>query len=123
MIEWEPISEPALLARIAQCQARMSESEGRLWEAVRIRLEKWHQHPYGDQGGGFWVVGLIGTTVIWYNDIEEGFNRSGFSTFGTIDDYWCNHDELEITLQYLMNALNRGHDMVRLARKLREAKR
>lgn len=101
----------------------MSEAEVRLWEVVRIRPEKWQQHPYGDQGGGFWVVGLIGSTVIWYNDIEEGFNRSGFSTFGTIDDYWCNQDELEITLQYLMNALNRGHDMVRLVRKLREAKR
>ena len=123
MIEWEPISEPALLARLSQCQARMSEAEVRLWEAVRIGPEKWQQHPYGDQGGGFWVVGLIGSTVIWYNDIEEGFNRSGFSTFGTIDDYWCNQDELEITLQYLMSALNRGHDMVRLVRKSREAKR
>ena len=123
MIEWEPISEPALLARLSQCQARMSEAEVRLWEAVRIGPEKWQQHPYGDQGGGFWVVGLIGSTVIWYNDIEEGFNRSGFSTFGTIDDYWCNQDELEITLQYLMSALNRGHDMVRLVRKSRDAKR
>jgi hypothetical protein len=123
MIDREPISESALQARIAQCQARMSEAQTRLWEAVRMRPEKWQQHPYGDQGGGFWVVGLIGGTVIWYNDIEEGFNRSRFSTFGIIDDYWCNHDELETTLQYLMTALNRGHDMVRLVRNLRGAKR
>jgi len=44
-------------------------------------------------------------TVNWYNDIEEGFNRSGYSTYGTIDDYWCNQDELELTAQYLMNAI------------------
>ena len=117
MIEFEPVTETALLARIAQCQARMSEAELRLWEAVRIQPQKWQQHPYGDQGGGFWAVGLIGATVIWYNDIEDGFNRSRFSTFGTIDDYWRNQDELETTIDYLLNVLSRGHDIVRLARK------
>jgi hypothetical protein len=123
MIEWEPVSEPVLLARIAQCRARMNQAEARLWEAIRIQPEKWQQHPYGDQGGGFWVVGIIGSTVIWYNDIEDGFNRSRFSTFGTIDDYWCNQDELERTVQYLMNALNQGHDILRLVRKPTWAKR
>ncbi len=50
MIEWEPVSEAALLARIAQCQARMSQAELRLWEAIRIQPEKWQQIPYGDRG-------------------------------------------------------------------------
>ena len=35
----------------------------------------------------------------------------------TIDDYWCNQDELELTVQYLMNALAQGADLVRLAKK------
>ena len=122
MVEWEPISEPALLRRIAQCQARMSQEEVRLWEAIRIQPEKWQQHPYGIEGGGFWVVGIIGSTVIWYNDLEDGFNRSRFSKFGTIDDYWCNQDELERTVQYLMNALRQGHDILRLVRKPTRAK-
>lgn len=87
-----------------------------LWEAIRIAPQKWQQNPYGDQSGGFWVVGLIGQTVVWYNDIEDGFNRSRFSTFGTIDDYWCNQDELEVTLQYLLSALEQGSDLVRLMR-------
>ena len=60
---------------------------------------------------------------IWYNDLEDGFNRSRFSEFGTIDDYWCNHDELDLTVQYLMNALRQGHDILRLVRKPKEAKR
>ena len=117
MVEWEPISEAALLARISQCQTRMNQAELRLWEAIRIPPEKWQQEPYGTAGGGFWVVGIIGFTVIWYNDIEDGFNRSRYSAFGKIDDYWCNEDELERTIQYLMNALNQGHDMVRLVQK------
>ena len=115
MVDWEPISESALLGRIAQCRTRMNQAEFRLWDAIQIPPEKWQQEPYGTAGGGFWVVGIIGFTVIWYNDIEDGFNRSRYSAFGKIDDYWCNEDELERTIQYLMNALNQGHDMVRLA--------
>lgn len=111
MIEWVPISEDQLIDRISQGCAAMSEASRRLWDAVRIKPEKWQQHPYGDEGGGFWVVALVGRTVIWYNDIEDGFNRSVYSKYGTIDDYWCNQDELNITIQYLANALEGGKDL------------
>jgi len=116
MVEWKPISELALRSRVVQGEARMSPSQMRLWQAVRIEPEKWQQHPYGDAGAGFWVVAIVGRTVIWYNDIEEGFNRSGYSTYGSIDDYWCNQDELELTLQYLMSAIEQSADLVRLKR-------
>jgi len=117
MLEWEPITEIALRARVAQGETRMSQVQRRLWETVRIEPEKWQQHPYGDQGEGFWVVALVGRTVIWYNDVEEGFNRSRYSAYGAIDDYWCNQDELELTVQYLMNALEQGSDLVRLVKR------
>ena len=114
MIEWEPISIDVLRARIDQGCARMTPAQLRLWEAIRIEPEKWQQHPYGDQGKGFWAVGLIGRTVVWFNDIEDGFNRSRFTEYGTIEQYWCNHDELEISVQYILNALERGSDLMRL---------
>ena len=114
MVEWEPITEAALRARVAQGQARMSQPQLRLWETIRVEPEKWQQHPFGDSGGGFWVVAIVGRTVIWYNDIEDGFNRSGYVAYGMIDDYWCNQDELELTVEYLMSALERGADLVRL---------
>ena len=123
MVEWKPIHEAALRARVAQGQARMTPSQLRLWHAIRIQPEKWQQHPYGDNGAGFWAVVLIGPTVIWYNDIEDGFNRSGYSAYGTIDDYLCNQDELEITIRYLMTALEQGTDLVRLARKPAKVRR
>lgn len=116
MTEWGPISVSALRDRIAQGEARMDPTQRRLWEAVRIAPEKWQQHPYGDAGKGFWVVAIVGQTVIWYNDIEDGFNRSRYSTHGTIDDYLCNQDELELTVQYLLNALERGADLIRLVK-------
>jgi len=120
MVDWEPISRDALLARIGQGEARMTEEQRRLWNAIRVEPEKWQQRPYGDAGGGFWVVGLIGRTVIWFNDIEDGFNRSRYSAHGVIDDYWRNDDELEITLQYLANALNGGHDLLQIWAPLRK---
>jgi len=117
VIEWKSISETALRARIAQGEARMSPSQLRLWEAIRIGPEKWQQHPYGDAGGGFWVIALVGPTVIWYNDVEEGFNRSRYSAYGRIDDYWCNDDELELTIEYLMTSIEKGTDLVRMRKK------
>ena len=117
MAEWRPIIESSLRARVAQGVARMSPAQLRLWEAIRIEPEKWQQHPYGDAGDGFWAVALIGRTVIWYNDLEEGFNRSGYSSYGQIDDYWCNQDELELTIAYLMTSLERGTDLVRIRNK------
>ena len=114
MIEWKPIAEAALLARVSQAEARMTPAQRRLWEAVRLPPEKWQQDPYGNAGAGFWVVGLIGGTVIWYNDIEDGFNRSRYSAYGQIEDYWCNQDELEVTIGYLMNSLKNGTDLVRM---------
>jgi len=114
MVEWKPIPEAALRNRVAQGEARMSLSHLRLWQVLRIEPEKWQQHPYGDSGGGFWVVAIVGRTVIWYNDLEDGFNRSRYSTYGTIDDYWCNQDELDLTMQYLISAIEQSADLVRL---------
>ena len=100
----------------------MSPEQLRLWRAMRIEPEKWKQRPYGDQGNGFWVVGLIGRTVIWYNDIEEGFNRSEFAKYGTIKDYWRNDDELEVTVQYILNAMSQGSDLVKMTTDLPKGK-
>lgn len=94
----------------------MPDRTRRLWNAILVEPEKWQQHPYGDAGGGFWVVALMGRTVIWYNDIEEGFNRSVYSEYGVIDDYWCNQDELNVTLEYLANALVSGRDLALITR-------
>jgi len=112
--QWQPISEDALRKRVAQGVSRMTPAQLRLWNAIRIEPQKWKQEPFGRDGEGFWVVGLVGQSVIWYNDLEEGFNRSRYESFGIIVDYWCNHDELELTVSYLMNALERGPDLVLL---------
>jgi hypothetical protein len=117
MLDWEPITKEALRKRIYQGEARMRPEELRLWKVIQVEPTNWRQNPYGDQGGGFWVVAIVGSTVVWYNDLEDGFNRSRYASFGTIEDYWCNQDELEVTLQYLMNAIELGSDLALLRTK------
>ena len=102
------MSDQVIRDAIHAAWERMTAAQRRLWEALRIDPEKWQQHPWGDAGGGFWVVGLIGRTVIWYNDIEGGFNRSRYSQYGEIGAYWCNEDELEGTVQHLLNEIETG---------------
>jgi hypothetical protein len=80
-----------------------------MWETIRISPEKWQQHQFGDQGGGFWVVAILGGTVVWYNDIEGGFNRSRFTRYGEIDEYWGTGFELEQAIQNILNEINEGY--------------
>ena len=68
MIEWQPISEADLFGRIERGYAQMPIAHQRLWNAIRIEPRKWHQHPYGDDGGGFWSLAsldgpLSGSTI------------------------------------------------------------
>ncbi|MEY4484271.1 MAG: hypothetical protein RL693_1723 [Verrucomicrobiota bacterium] len=105
MSSWTPISEAEIRTLLDTACDRMSVPQRQLWEAIRIAPTKWEQHPYGTLGGGFWVVGLYGHKVIWFNDIEEGFNRSRWSILGTLDEYWCNQDQLEWTIQNVLNEI------------------
>jgi hypothetical protein len=114
MTDWKPISQEALRKRVEQGVVRMDPSQLQLWRAIEIEPVKWTQHPYGDEGEGFWVVAIIGNVVVWYNDREDGFNRSVYSTFGEIEDYMCNSDELEITVDYIANAIRSGQDIAKM---------
>ena len=82
MTAWQPISKAALLSRVAQGTARMTDRQRRLWHAVAIEPAKW--------------------------------DRPSYSEFGGIDEYFCNHDELDVALQYLESVLQGGADLVKI---------
>lgn len=102
---WSPMTEEEIWSVLNSALESMSLPQRRLWDSIRIIPEKWQQHPYGDKGGGFWAVAIIGRVVVWYNDIEEGFNRSKYTTYGEIDEYYCDQDELEWTIQHILNEI------------------
>jgi|688.fasta_scaffold404153_2 hypothetical protein len=114
-MSWKPIAEIELWDLINAAESRMTPPQSRLWDAIRISPEKWQQQPYGTEGGGFWVVGILGTLVVWCNDIEDGFNCSKYSAFGLIEDYWCNQDLLECTIQALLGHIVSGHALYAFA--------
>jgi hypothetical protein len=88
---------------------RMTVPQARLWDVIRISPEKWTQRPHGVTSGGFWAVALLGSSVVWYNDLENGFNRSRFVRYGEILEFGCNQDNLEVALQWILNELRDGY--------------
>jgi hypothetical protein len=119
---WEPISEEELFKLIQSDEVEMASMVDdpeihHFWQAVKIRPEKWSLPEWGDEGGGFWVVGIIGQFCIYFNDIEEGFNVSRYSEFGRIDDYYCSQAELKFCILWLWQDLMK----VRLASSLASA--
>jgi hypothetical protein len=105
---WQPIELDDLLETIRDSQVAMEPATRHLWDLIRIDPVKWQQHPWGDEGGGFWVVALFGRRVLWYNDIEHGFNISKYTSPGVIAEYCCNQDDLGDALWALQTELEAG---------------
>jgi len=100
---WNPISLNELSEIISFTESDIEDHLKTFWELIRIEPEKWKEKDYGEEGGGFWVVAICGKKVVWYNDIEEGFNISIYHTYGEIQDYFCYQYELNHVVWQLYN--------------------
>jgi hypothetical protein len=109
-MDWKPITEAELHDKIFAAEGRMNPQVFRLWDAIKIPPEKWSEETYGEDGGGFWVVAVIGRKAVWYNDIEDGFNCSCYDVPGRLAEYLCNQDELEQAVQKLLSLIETGED-------------
>lgn len=105
---WTPITVEEIFDIIHSTENDLHGDLLNFWDLIKIDPEKWTEEEYGKEGGGFWVVGLIGRKVIYYNDIEEGFNISDYTVYGTIDEYICNQDDLHIAILNLYNLITFG---------------
>jgi len=99
------VSREQLMTEMASALERADDAVREAWERIRIEPEKWQCSPWGDASGGFWVVAERPGSVVWYNDIEGGFNTSRFTNRGVIDEYWCNQTEFSEFLRTLPEAL------------------
>jgi hypothetical protein len=104
-MDWTPLSRADLDEMIASGLQAMDDAVQVAWRSMRIEPEKWQCSPWGDKGGGFWVVAETDGHVVWYNDIEDGFNVSRFTTRGIIAEYACNQTSFEQFLLGLPVAL------------------
>ncbi len=98
---WPPISLFELEINIQRGELELEGELLNFWNLIKIEPQKWQEKEYGEEGGGFWVVAILGNKVIYYNDIEEGFNISPFETYGHIKEYWCQQSELNETIEGL----------------------
>lgn len=100
-MKWKPLTRNEIDNLLAEGLERADDAVRAAWEQIRIEPQKWRCSPWGDAGGGFWAVATSGGQVIWYNDIEDGFNTSRYSTYGEIDEYQCNQDTIDHVLARL----------------------
>ena len=102
-MNWGPISREDLDELVANQLGAATPDERALFARMAVPPTKWRLSPWGDLGGGFWVLAVMEDRVLWYNDIEDGFNVSRFAVPGTIPatEYWCNQDELRWALPAL----------------------
>ena len=93
---WRPVSKEKIIRDIEYCEIIFYTNPAclKFWNLIKVPLQKWSEKTLGEQGGGFWVVALAGNSVIYYNDIEEGYNLSAFTRFGEIDEYIAGQSEL-----------------------------
>ena len=91
--------ESMLSRDLADC----SEEQRAFFARASVAPTKWRLSPWGDEGGGFWVVAVHGSRALWFNDIEYGFNVSEFEIRGEIpgDEYWCNQESLRWAIPML----------------------
>ena len=78
------------------------------WMTIKTEPMKWLGRPPESEVEEFWIVGILGRHVIYYNDIEEGFNVSPYSTFGEILEYRSNQSELHELIAGLYESICQG---------------
>lgn len=112
MREWKPISLSELYEEIQKTETDLNEELSNFWQLIKIDPTKWIEKEYGNEGGGFWVVAICGTKIIWYNDIEDGFNISNYKTYGQIEGYYCNQEEISWAVTRLFDLVKFGGEII-----------
>jgi len=105
---WSPVEKSWIENDIENQYWLLDEAEQNFWNLIKISPQKWQLSPTGDLGGGFFVVAIFGNQVLYFNDIEDGYNISAFSEFGVISDYFCNQNELHHSINYLYSLVQSG---------------
>lgn len=83
---------------ILETENKLSEDLKAIWNEIKITPYRWNEETTNRD---YWAVAIIDDEVIWYNDVEDGFNMSKFSIEGTIGEYWTDQCSLDDLLWHL----------------------
>ncbi len=92
--QWAPMSSDAFAILLGEELAACSPEERLLFEQSKITVER---RPFAKPTylADAFVIAAHRDEVIYYNDIEGGFNTSPVNRNGAIVEYWCNQDTLQ----------------------------
>jgi hypothetical protein len=105
---WTPISLTELEEWISRGESKLEGELLKFWNLIKIAPQKWQEKEYRDEVGEFWVVAVFGNAVVFYNDIEDGFNISPYTAYGQISKYACEQSELDWIVERLYNSLKQN---------------
>lgn len=91
----------ALEALLKSEKEKFSNDINELWDNIKIEPELWKLNDLTKELKSFWVVAIINNEIIWFNEIEKGFNISEFKEYGTIETYYNDEFTLENLLWHI----------------------
>ena len=95
---WEPNSFNDISKKLEESVKVLDVGLLAFWNLIKIVPEKWESKHFEKESISFWVIAIFGKCVIYFNDIEGGFNISTFERYGEIKNYLCEEFDLNQVL-------------------------
>ncbi len=97
MDDWQPATIENIKLIVATGLSACDAEQRAAFERYRVEPFRAPIVRYGETGTVV-VVARNGNEVMYYEDVEEGFNVSPIAPEGLILEHWCNQDELPFAL-------------------------
>lgn len=96
---WAPTTQTELESLIKAELEACSKEQKEIFVLYRVPLRKAQIVRCGKPEFIF-IVAQRGDEVMYYEDVEEGFNISPLAGDGSIKEHWCNQDDLQHALNW-----------------------
>lgn len=97
MNEWRPATESDVQNIMIEDQRLFTDEQRELFDKYSVSLERVQIRRFNKLENAF-IVAKKGPSVLYYEDVEEGFNVSHRLIKGIIEDSGCEQDTLGIGL-------------------------
>mgnify|MGYP003595892788 CR=1 FL=1 len=99
MDKWNPFPNKEFLLELYLAEQDLTDEILIFWNKIRISPETWTCEDVIHEN--FWVVAKHQNWIIWYNDVEEGYNLSRYKEELIILEYGASQDELVFAVKKL----------------------
>ncbi len=97
MDKWKPINKEELILIISEQLSDCTSIQKSIFIKYSVPIKQ-YDIKRNNKNEQVFVVAIKDNEVLYYEDVEEGFNFSHLSDDGTIKEHWCDQNELNIAL-------------------------